>query len=370
MRCAKGLVPYFAVGVACIVAGECRLPAQAQTHGYTYFGSGADYSGPPTATDPDSRPNAAAWERYRAAHPSDPVQQAWNTARLAATTNLSIEQQQRAVEAAAKFEGMKGYQKDLVDGKSPAEALARWAPLLYYNDPARMSAALEQARETPPKSFTPGALEREEGKMVSGTGFFVADDGYIVTCEHVVRRATTFHVESAGRSFPATLIRKDKSIDIALLKVNGVFRALPVAAEPGLKLGDAVFTIGFPNTAVQGIEPKLTRGEISSMAGIRDNPRYFQISVPVQPGNSGGALVDECGNAVGVIASRLDDARTWETSGSLPQNVNYAVKGGVLCTFLNAMPELRGKLKTPGATTDREAAAAAAESAAVLVIAE
>jgi serine protease Do len=145
---------------------------------------------------------------------------------------------------------------------------------------------------------------------------------------------------------------------------------LPLAPGSEIKLGDSVFTIGFPNTDIQGVAPKLTRGEISSMAGIRDNPRYFQISVPVQPGNSGGALVDERGNVVGVVAARLDDAVTYNASGALPQNVNYAVKGGLVYSFLNKVPELSSKLKPQRTVKDQGGANLAAERASVLVIAE
>jgi S1-C subfamily serine protease/tetratricopeptide (TPR) repeat protein len=212
--------------------------------------------------------------------------------------------------------------------------------------------------------------EIAEGKRCAGTGFFVTDDGYFVTCEHVVRWATSFHVRSPSGSLPARLIKKDPTIDVAVLKVDGAFRALPVAAQPRVKLGEAVFTVGFPNPVVQGVEPKLTRGEISSLAGARDNPRYYQISVPVQPGNSGGALLDECGNAVGVVTSRLDDVATYQASGALPQNVNYAVKGGLVYSFLSGVPELSGKLKAPRTGRDQETASGAAERAAVLVVAE
>ncbi len=204
----------------------------------------------------------------------------------------------------------------------------------------------------------------------TGTGFFVTDDGYLVTCEHVVDGAKAFNVRIAGASLPAKLVVESKAIDVALLKVNGSFRALPVAAESRVKLGDSVFTIGFPNPEVQGVEPKLTRGEISSLAGIQDNPRYFQISVPVQPGNSGGALVDEYGNVVGIVAARLDDIAAYESSGALPQNVNYAVKGSLVRAFLDRVPELRRKLKAPRSAKNPEGASASAEGAAVLVIAE
>lgn len=208
------------------------------------------------------------------------------------------------------------------------------------------------------------------GKGAAGTGFFVSDDGYLITCEHVVRGAASFHVKTTEGSIAAKLVKKDRAMDVALLKITGAFRAMPVAPEPRVKLGDSVFTIGFPNPAVQGVEPKLTRGEISSMAGIRDNPRHFQVSVQVQPGNSGGALVDERGNVVGVVTSRLNDLAAYESSGALPQNVNYAVKSEFLYGFLSAIPELSGKLKSPHTKSDREAASAAAERAAVLVIAE
>jgi S1-C subfamily serine protease len=203
-----------------------------------------------------------------------------------------------------------------------------------------------------------------------GTGFFVTDDGYLVTCEHVVRGATSFRIRSPAGTITAKLVKKDQTIDLAVLKVNGVFRALPVAPQPRVRLGDGVFTIGFPNPDLQGVEPKLTRGEISSMAGVRDNPGYFQISVPVQPGNSGGALVDECGNVVGVVNARLDDVAAFKSSGAFPQNVNYAVKGGLLWKFLKTVPELSTKFKAQSKVRDREAASDAAERAAVLVIAE
>ena len=67
-----------------------------------------------------------------------------------------------------------------------------------------------------------------------------------------------------------------------------------------------------------------TKGEIASLAGAADDPRYFQISLPVQPGNSGGALVDARGNVVGIVAAKLDAAAALVATGSLPENVNFA----------------------------------------------
>jgi hypothetical protein len=80
--------------------------------------------------------------------------------------------------------------------------------------------------------------------------------------------------------------------------------------------------------------------------------------------------VDESGNVVGVVTARLDDVAAYESSGALPQNVNYAVKGDLVYNFLTKVPELSGKLKAARTARDREAASGAAERAAVLVVAE
>ncbi len=106
-------------------------------------------------------------------------------------------------------------------------------------------------------------------------------------------------------------------------------------------------TVGFPNTDLQGFAPKLAKGEIAALFGAQDDPRYFQISVPVQPGNSGGPLVDEQGNVVGLIAAKLDAATTLTASGALPENVNYAIKSSFILSFLESVPEVAAKLQEP-----------------------
>jgi S1-C subfamily serine protease len=132
-------------------------------------------------------------------------------------------------------------------------------------------------------------------------------------------------------------------------------------------MGGTVTTVGFPNIGLQGFAPKLAKGEIAALSGAQDDSRYFQISAPVQPGNSGGALVDERGNVVGVVAAKLSAAAAVATSGALPENVNYAVKSSLLLSFLESVPEVAAKLKEPN-TKDRkfEDVVKSAEQAAVL----
>jgi S1-C subfamily serine protease len=234
------------------------------------------------------------------------------------------------------------------------------------------------------------------GSKATGSGFFVTEDGYFVTCHHVVEPAARIVIKTKNLQFSARVVKADKTNDLALLKITGAlplqsgtnanlaassaapqalkatsaaavngtnllkvahaFRPLSVTNSGSIKLGDTVFTIGFPNIEVQGQEPKLTRGEINSLTGAKDSPRYFQISAPVQPGNSGGPLLDSSGNVVGVVAKTLNDLTFLRATGTVPQNVNYAVKSAHLIEFLEAVPEVRSKLKSPGSSTGSQSA--------------
>ena len=161
----------------------------------------------------------------------------------------------------------------------------------------------------------------------------------------------------------------DAANDLALLKAEGRFAALPVVASRAMRLGSTVATVGFPNVGLQGFAPKLARGEIAALSGAQDDARYFQISVPVQPGNSGGALVEERGNVVGVVSAKLNARAALAASGALPENVNYAVKSSFLLSFLESVPEVSAKLKDAN-TKERkfEDVVKSAEQAAVLVL--
>ncbi|MGD1089243.1 MAG: serine protease [Verrucomicrobiota bacterium] len=150
----------------------------------------------------------------------------------------------------------------------------------------------------------------------------------------------TVKVKNSDGVYPAEIVHVDEDHDIALLKVPGQFKPLPVS-NGDVELGEAVFTIGFPDIDLQGIAPKYTDGKISSLAGIKDDPKEYQISVPVQPGNSGGPLVDMNGNVVGIVSAKLNSSAALRLSGDLPQNVNYAVKGKCLNDFLGQFPELK-----------------------------
>lgn len=203
----------------------------------------------------------------------------------------------------------------------------------------------------------------------SGSGFFIGDGTYFVTNHHVIDQAFLIRVRTRWQTVTAELVHDDEQNDLAVLRVPRKFPTLPVVASRDVKLGRPVFTLGFPNPEVQGLSPKLTRGEVSSLTGLRDDPRYFQISVPIQPGNSGGPLVDEQGCVVGVITATLNAERMLATTGNVPQNVNYALKSSHLLALLESLKMSAGQFApASGALVGFEEAARRAEDAAGTVL--
>lgn len=159
----------------------------------------------------------------------------------------------------------------------------------------------------------------------TGTAWAVTSNGHLVTSAHVVAGASAIHVTTdSGEKLRATLVKTDTKSDLALLKIEG--QTSPLFLEPSAEVGQRVATLGFPNTQIQGLEPKLTDGTVSSLSGLNDDRTTLQISVPIQPGNSGGPLVNMNGGVVGIINSRLSDAEGLRQSGALPQAVNFATK--------------------------------------------
>lgn len=206
----------------------------------------------------------------------------------------------------------------------------------------------------------------------SGSGFFVTKDGYFVTSYHVIEDARRIKVKTVEGAYEAELVRVDVANDLAVLKVSGTFTAIPVRGSGSVRLADRVATVGFPNPRLQGVSPKYSSGEVAALTGAGDDPRYMQISVPVQPGNSGGALVDASGCVVGVVAARLNEQRAVKQTGSSPQNVNYAVKGSILLNLLEAMADVAPALPKAVVATAMSATsvARAAEAACGMVVVE
>lgn len=176
----------------------------------------------------------------------------------------------------------------------------------------------------------------------NGSGFFLNSNGYIATNYHVVEGTTTlqanFTRNGKTESYPASIVVTDPQNDLAIIKIDDKSFSGSAPLPYGLMTrtkdtGSEVFAMGYPMADVMGSEVKFTDGKISSKSGIGGDVRVYQISVPIQPGNSGGPLFDMDGNVVGITSSGLN--RDYFKS----ENVNYAIKASYLKNLMEACPE-------------------------------
>jgi len=131
----------------------------------------------------------------------------------------------------------------------------------------------------------------------------------------------------------ATLVARDPTNDLALLKVNAK-PARVGALRFGARLGENVEAFGYPLTDVLASSGNFTLGNVTALAGLGDDSRFYQVSAPIQPGNSGGPLLDENGNLIGIVSSKLNFLSEIKNAGDIPQNVNFAIKASVAANFL------------------------------------
>jgi S1-C subfamily serine protease/Holliday junction resolvasome RuvABC ATP-dependent DNA helicase subunit len=171
---------------------------------------------------------------------------------------------------------------------------------------------------------------RESGPS-TGTGFFVGADGYVVTNAHVIEGYEYPKVVCGlAEPVPAQILARDDKNDLALLKVD--FAPDHVATlRAGVKVGEEIAAFGYPLQGTLTTGGNFTVGNVSALAGLQNDSRHVQITAPVQPGNSGGPVVDRAGNVVGVVVSGL-----LRHSKGAAQNVNFAININVLIAFLNA----------------------------------
>jgi S1-C subfamily serine protease len=215
---------------------------------------------------------------------------------------------------------------------------------------------------------------RESKGYATGTGFFVTADGVLVTNYHVIEGASQITVlhPASGTEFPGRVLKVDPVNDVAVIKIDAPSTPLPLASNCTAMKGDEVFTLGYPMVALQGQEQKATFGRVNALSGIGDDIRLVQIDVPVQPGNSGGPLINRRGEAIGVVTATLSQLVALRESGALPQNVNFAVKIDYILPLLRsaASPESLSAVSPNTGSEEFSRLVAQGESSVVLVIAK
>jgi S1-C subfamily serine protease len=174
--------------------------------------------------------------------------------------------------------------------------------------------------------------------VLSGSGIVITPNGLILTNEHVVRQCDSLQVVlDSTRTVRATLRAADAARDLALLAVEESFPlAVPVRQDGAPRLGEPVAVIGYPLVNVLSAQPNVSFGHVNSTVGVKGNPAQMQIDVPIQRGNSGGPVLDAAGNLIGIVVSKLDALKLAKSTGDLPQNINFAIRGDVVRSFLEA----------------------------------
>ncbi len=167
----------------------------------------------------------------------------------------------------------------------------------------------------------------------SGTGFLINDQGWFATNAHVIEGCGRIEISGHGRVREQHV---DRQNDLAIIRIDPAptLRPVPIRASPP-RLGEDIATLGYPLSGLLSSSVKITTGNVNSLVGVADDTRHLQISTPIQPGNSGGPVVDRSGSLVAVTVAQLGSTFS-QTTGIIPQNVNFAIRGSLLSTFLQA----------------------------------
>jgi S1-C subfamily serine protease len=194
-------------------------------------------------------------------------------------------------------------------------------------------------------------LPARGGRQREGTCFAVHPGGLVATAAHVVEGAEALRVHLAdGKALEAKVLSIDPESDLALLRLpEPTPDLLPLAPADSVALGERVFTLGYPVRELLGDEPKFTDGVITALSGHAERRDRFQITVPIQPGSSGGPLVTEQGFAVGVVTESANVDFFRALTGRVPQNVNFAVRSDALVRLLPSPAGRRPAVDRPQA---------------------
>ena len=190
----------------------------------------------------------------------------------------------------------------------------------------------------------------------SGTGFFITTEGHIVSNNHVIDACQTVNVNYQGDIKPAKIISRDRSNDLALLQVEIIPKDYFLISNDDAMLLDEVYVAGYPFGKSVSSSIKVTKGVISSLSGLKDNYSNIQIDAALQPGNSGGPIINNEGNVIGVAVAKLDFKQTIKAYGAIPENINFGVKSSVLYSFTKANNIQIDNLKKEKITTKKQLA--------------
>ena len=202
--------------------------------------------------------------------------------------------------------------------------------------PATISSNSTQASSPSPEPSRAAAKDHSSSEESSGTGFFVAPH-LVLTNNHVIRGCGEYPITVAypdKRPVKAYVAGQDDTNDLVLLQTDLPNKSI-ASFRFGPRVGEQVAAYGYPLLGLLSSTGNFTLGNITALAGMRDDTRVLQTSTPVQPGNSGGPLLDMSGSVVGVVEAQLNALAMIRATSDVPQNVNFAIQSPIVINFLS-----------------------------------
>ena len=216
--------------------------------------------------------------------------------------------------------------------------------LQQYRELARKRLTPEQFVESQRLSRMLFSVIRESEAEASGetedkrgSGFLVGEEGHVVTNHHVVDGCNDIEVVHGTSRTAAAVVSADSSNDVALLRLSRRLagRAATLRTPGRVTLGESILVAGYPFTGSVEDGFTVTLGNVSALTGLEERAGLFQLTAPVQQGNSGGPVLGPSGAVVGMVVGKLNALEVARIMGDIPQNVNFAVQGAVLQAFLD-----------------------------------
>jgi hypothetical protein len=182
------------------------------------------------------------------------------------------------------------------------------------------------------------SISAAQAADASGSGVAIGSHGEILTNSHVVENCAKIAVQpSSNNQQTAVLVARDQENDLAIIRIDTAPASVAAFRDGApIRAGDTVVALGYPLSGLLASSANLSVGNVSALADLGDDYRYFQISAPIQPGNSGGPLLDSSGHLVGIVTAKLNATNVARFTGDIPQNVNFAIKAEVARTFLDS----------------------------------
>lgn len=188
---------------------------------------------------------------------------------------------------------------------------------------------------TPPDANVPES-NSEPALAASGTGFLVSSNGHVLTNNHVIEGCTRLTFQIRGDvAVEATALAVNSTTDLALLKTDLTSTPAVFRGANNLRLGDELVVYGFPLLGDLSSQGNLTNGIVSALSGLNDDLSRLQMTAPIQPGNSGGPVMNRAGNIVGVVVETASDEYFREQRGTAIQNLNFAIHDAMARAFLD-----------------------------------